>query len=149
MYRHLPSMRLWFDAWNADQLRARQAYYERMNELEKPKLCRKRLHVRPPGQHGGCRECRSARERLIRSGQATGTSRWRLTEEQKTKVVALYTEELMPPNEIAPLFKIGRNTIYNTLVERGAKIRNYSEAHQAMLERRRRTTQTERNKIRA
>lgn len=143
------TMRILFDGWNADNLRAREAYYERMNELEKPKMCRRRLHVRPPGQHGGCRECRSARERLIRSGQATSTSRWRLTEEQKTQVVALYTEELMPPNEIAPLFKISRNTIYSMLIERGAKVRNYSEAYQAMLERRRRTTQPEGNKISA
>ena len=133
------TMRVLFEAWNADNNHARAAYEERLAELEKPRLCRRRLHLKPDDQRGSCKECRNNRERDRRAGRQPSTRGGnRLTEEQKDQVVALYTDELLPPAEIYPQFQISRNTVINVLIERGVSLRGNADAYEALLERRRR-----------
>lgn len=141
----LTTMRILFAGWNADNLRAREAYYEHLNALESPQLCRKRLH--PRRSAGGCSVCRNERERRYRAEGPSNDPKGyhgQLTEQQKDEVVALYTDALESAAALARAFNVAPGTISSALTARGVPLRNNAAAYQALLERRRRADETER-----
>jgi hypothetical protein len=138
----LTMMRLTFPAWNADNLRAREAYYELLNDLEAPRLCQKKLH--PRTRHGGCSKCRNERERRHRRDRDYRPYRGRLDETQKAEIVRRYTEDLESAKSVAEVFGVAMGTVMRVLVDSRIHIRDTREAYEALLERRRRADDTDR-----
>lgn len=122
--RNRDAMRMWFDAWNEDNRRAREAYDLTMSLLEAPKWCRKRLHLIQPDAVK-CNDCRNTRERAQRrAGQPWS----RLTAEQKDEVVRLYVEERLSIRMVAQELGFGMSAVRSALHQRRTPARSQSEA---------------------
>lgn len=122
--RNRDAMRLWFDAWNADNERARAEYDFTMSLLEAPKLCRKKLHLNAPDALH-CRHCRNVRERARRRSDQPWS---RLTPDQKDEVVRLYVEEMLSIRMVAQELGFRMSAVRSTLHQRKVPIRSQSEA---------------------
>lgn len=67
--RNRDALQLWFDAWNADNERARAAYDQLREEETRPRRCRSGLHwllAGNVGANGACLACRNIKARAAR-----------------------------------------------------------------------------------
>lgn len=132
-------MQFWFDAWNADNERAREDY-ERLKEeheqLNNPRTCRSGDHI-IPGDDTFCRECRNRRERKRRFSSERGPSRTRITPEISDEAVRVYLEEKLSIKATAVFMGLAESTVRDILKRREVETRSLSEARYLVLERRR------------
>lgn len=127
--RNQVAMKFWFDAWNADNLQARQEYYRHMSLLEAPRMCKKKLH-QIPDSHNLCMECRNTRERTNRAQRTRSAGQpWvRLTEEEITEAVRLYVEERLSIRKVGVRMGIRDASVRSALRRRGVSARSFSAA---------------------
>lgn len=147
-FRNTAVMQLWFDAWNADNERAREAYDELMAELEAkasivaqsksfPRMCNDGLHPLQGkddvfGPRDRCRRCRNMRDRDRRRGRLRGPGRvatWRkIAPDQEAEIIRLYTEELLDLKRIGQRFALSHVGVRKILIRNNTQLRTLSEA---------------------
>jgi transposase-like protein len=136
-------MRMWFDAWNEDNRRAREEYYFTRTLQE---LCQRKLHhTGKPGlltSDGRCVQCRKqsrrTREYMRRRGIALADLEpmrmRRLTEEQAAEVVRMYAETFASARQIGKLFGVSHTTIRRTLQRAGVQMRSPSTVRRYVMQ---------------
>lgn len=94
--RNRDAMQLWFDAWNADNERAREAYDQLRDEQERPRQCRSGLHwliAGNVGSTGYCLTCRNTKARTARGRpRRIRDKRVRLTPELEAEICRRYQD---------------------------------------------------------
>jgi hypothetical protein len=92
--RNRDAIQLWFDAWNADNERARDAYDQLRDEQERPRQCRAGLHWLLAGNvstNGSCLQCRNIKARAARGRpRRFRNKRIRLTPELAAEICRRY-----------------------------------------------------------
>lgn len=93
--RNYDVMQLWFDAWNADNERARDEYDRIRAAEDVVRRCRKQTHLLIAGNigsNGGCLACRSEREKNRRGRILAYRKRPRMTTETEALILRRYIE---------------------------------------------------------
>lgn len=146
--RNTDVMRMWFDAWNADNERAREEYELLLDEQESadrqsfdpPTICRRRLHpirvmddvIRSPKGQWWCVRCREDGRRPARRNKRYIAKR--LTPAVDAQIRRRY-EAGESSTQIAPDYRISEHTVRKAVRRAGGEIRSFQEA--AVLHRRR------------
>lgn len=139
--RNQAVMRMWFDTWNEDNRRAREAYDDRMAHLEAqvivapdpyPRMCSRKRHVLSGPEDvrdGRCRGCRNARDRERRRGVPgrRGGPR-KLTAEQEAQIAALYLQDKMSLTSLGQQFGVSHVGIRKILLRNAVPLRTPSES---------------------
>ena len=146
--RNLAVMQMWFDAWNADNERAREAYDEVIADLEAkaavvadgktfPRMCGSGEHPLQSladvfGEHDRCRRCRNRRDRERRRGVLMARGRvpaWRkITDAQAAEIIQLYTVDLVDLRRIGLQFGLSHVAVRKILLRTGTTLRTPSES---------------------
>lgn len=146
--RNTDVMRMWFDAWNADNDRARAEYELLLDEQESagrqsfdpPTICRRRLHpirimadvIRSTQGQWWCVRCREAGQK--RSARQNKRYVAKLTPELDARIRRRY-EAGESSTQIAPDYRTTDRTVLKAVRRAGGEIRSFREA--AVLYRRR------------
>jgi transposase-like protein len=148
--RNIDTLAYWFDAWNADNERARSAYEalldsqesEARHSVDPPAICHRRLHairtmndvIRSSGGKWWCAKCREDYQRR-RSGLPSPSALNRLTPEKDAQIRARY-EAGESALIIAADYGVSDVTVLKAVRRAGGQIRTFQQARAAFEARR-------------